>query len=174
MSQDKTATTAKEESGKIDRRSMPGFAAASLAGTLLTSSMSGESHQTSAPAPRRRRFKSKVIAITGATSAIGRAAALQFAAEGAQVSFCGPMRSSVKRLRVRSNYAAEKVFTCGLMCAMKPNCKPSSIKPTLNVPWDHRQRAGAESCGHGTCDRCGPEADGKAVGEVSCTGAGQI
>jgi NAD(P)-dependent dehydrogenase (short-subunit alcohol dehydrogenase family) len=41
------------------------------------------------PRPGRRRFEDKVVAITGATSGIGRAAALQFAAEGAKVAFCG-------------------------------------------------------------------------------------
>lgn len=41
------------------------------------------------PLPGRRRFQGKVVAITGATSGIGRAAAIQFAAEGAKVAFCG-------------------------------------------------------------------------------------
>jgi hypothetical protein len=41
------------------------------------------------PRPGRRRFEDKVVAITGATSGIGRAAALQFAAEGGKVAFCG-------------------------------------------------------------------------------------
>ena len=41
------------------------------------------------PKPGRRRFEDKVVAITGATSGIGRAAALQFAAEGGKVAFCG-------------------------------------------------------------------------------------
>ena len=35
------------------------------------------------------RFVGKVVAITGATSGIGRAAAIAFAAEGARVCFCG-------------------------------------------------------------------------------------
>jgi NAD(P)-dependent dehydrogenase (short-subunit alcohol dehydrogenase family) len=35
------------------------------------------------------RFKNKVVLITGATSGIGRAAALAFAAEGGKVAFCG-------------------------------------------------------------------------------------
>src|SRR6266851_8702520 len=41
------------------------------------------------PPPGRRRFEGKVVAITGATSGIGRAAALAFAAEGGKVAFCG-------------------------------------------------------------------------------------
>ena len=41
------------------------------------------------PPPGRRRFEGKVITITGATSGIGRAAALAFAAEGGKVAFCG-------------------------------------------------------------------------------------
>jgi NAD(P)-dependent dehydrogenase (short-subunit alcohol dehydrogenase family) len=45
------------------------------------------------PAPRelspRQRFAGKVVMITGATSGIGRAAAIAFAREGAKVAFCG-------------------------------------------------------------------------------------
>jgi NAD(P)-dependent dehydrogenase (short-subunit alcohol dehydrogenase family) len=41
------------------------------------------------PPPGRRRFENKIVAITGTTSGIGRAAALQFAAEGGKVAFCG-------------------------------------------------------------------------------------
>lgn len=41
------------------------------------------------PAATRRRFEGKVVAITGATSGIGRAAAFAFAREGAKVGFCG-------------------------------------------------------------------------------------
>jgi len=36
-----------------------------------------------------RRFAGKVVLITGATSGIGRAAAVRFAAEGGKVGFCG-------------------------------------------------------------------------------------
>src|SRR5579862_6466504 len=41
------------------------------------------------PTAQRRRFENKVVLITGATSGIGRAAAIMFAAEGAKVAFCG-------------------------------------------------------------------------------------
>jgi NAD(P)-dependent dehydrogenase (short-subunit alcohol dehydrogenase family) len=54
------------------------------------------------PAPvfvaARRRFEGKVILITGATSGIGRAAAIQFAAEGGKVAFCGRRESLGRQL----------------------------------------------------------------------------
>jgi NAD(P)-dependent dehydrogenase (short-subunit alcohol dehydrogenase family) len=42
-----------------------------------------------AASPARLRFHGKVVLITGATSGIGRAAALLFAAEGGKVALCG-------------------------------------------------------------------------------------
>jgi NAD(P)-dependent dehydrogenase (short-subunit alcohol dehydrogenase family) len=45
--------------------------------------------QASVNPSNRKRFEGKVIAITGATSGIGRAAAEAFAGEGGKVAFCG-------------------------------------------------------------------------------------
>lgn len=84
MDKEKTGTTAMRENRKIDRRSVLGMAATGLVGAMLTYSMRGESQKASAPTANRRRFEGKVVVITGATSGIGRAAALQFAAEGAK------------------------------------------------------------------------------------------
>ena len=70
-----------------DRRTMIGLAAAALAGSL--SSCVAKPTTGLAKQAARRRFAGKAVLITGATSGIGRAAALQFAAEGGQVAFCG-------------------------------------------------------------------------------------
>lgn len=48
-----------------------------------------QSLPAAARAPSKRRFEGKVVIVTGATSGIGRAAAIAFAAEGARVGFCG-------------------------------------------------------------------------------------
>ena len=66
-----------------------------LAGVTLAKS-------SAPPAPvfvaGRRRFDGKVVLITGATSGIGRAAAIQFAAEGGKVAFCGRRESLGRQL----------------------------------------------------------------------------
>jgi hypothetical protein len=64
---------------------MLGLTAAAVAGSVAACS---EASSSVAPATKRR-FENKVIVITGATSGIGRAAALAFAAEGGKVGFCG-------------------------------------------------------------------------------------
>jgi NAD(P)-dependent dehydrogenase (short-subunit alcohol dehydrogenase family) len=65
-----------------DRRTFLGHAAALTGGLMLGA--------PPAPTPpQRRRFENKIVVITGATSGIGRAAAILFAAEGARVAFCG-------------------------------------------------------------------------------------
>lgn len=59
------------------------------AGTLGAAAASGPVLAASMAQPGKKRFAGKVVAITGATSGIGAAAAKMFAAEGAQVTFCG-------------------------------------------------------------------------------------
>lgn len=71
------------ESG-LSRRAVLGGAAAGLAATVAT-----VAPQASAARGGRGRYAGKVVLITGATSGIGRAAAKAFAAEGAEVGFCG-------------------------------------------------------------------------------------
>ena len=74
----------------LDRRTMLSMTAAGLAGSMAA--CASARHAPAAlkeTGQLRRRFEGKVVIITGATSGIGRAAALQFAGEGAKVSFCG-------------------------------------------------------------------------------------
>jgi NAD(P)-dependent dehydrogenase (short-subunit alcohol dehydrogenase family) len=72
---------------EINRRAVLGLTAAAVAGSLAACSEASSS--VAASAATKRRFENKVIVITGATSGIGRAAALAFAAEGGKVGFCG-------------------------------------------------------------------------------------
>jgi NAD(P)-dependent dehydrogenase (short-subunit alcohol dehydrogenase family) len=82
MSADKTSIT---------RRGLLGASAYGAAG--LGAGLAGGALLADQGAPAyiagRRRFAGKVVLITGATSGIGRAAAIQFAAEGGKVAFCG-------------------------------------------------------------------------------------
>jgi NAD(P)-dependent dehydrogenase (short-subunit alcohol dehydrogenase family) len=78
----------------ISRRALlvgsAGAAAMGVAG--LAAGIAVGAHEVP-PAPTsvssRRRFTNKVVMVTGATSGIGRAAAIAFAREGARVTFCG-------------------------------------------------------------------------------------
>ena len=72
---------------QIDRRAMLGLTAATVAGSLASCSKAAQPASSSVVA--KRRFENKVVIVTGATSGIGRAAALAFAAEGGKVGFCG-------------------------------------------------------------------------------------
>lgn len=75
------------------RRQLLGAAAVGVAG--LAAGVAGGAVATGTRSvavierTNRPRFAGKVVLITGATSGIGRAAALRFAAEGGKVAFCG-------------------------------------------------------------------------------------
>jgi len=86
--------TNERDKPSITRRHIIGGTAMSAAGVglgLAAGAMLGTSSAPPAPVviAGRRRFAGKVVLITGATSGIGRAAAIQFAAEGGKVAFCG-------------------------------------------------------------------------------------
>jgi hypothetical protein len=70
-----------------------GGASATTAGIAGLAAGIGVGAHEVPPAPRdvssRQRFANKAVMITGATSGIGRAAAIAFAREGARVTFCG-------------------------------------------------------------------------------------
>jgi NAD(P)-dependent dehydrogenase (short-subunit alcohol dehydrogenase family) len=77
----------KIDNSLINRRAMLGLTAAAAAGAVTACTKATAPVASSAPA--RRRFENKVVIVTGATSGIGRAAAVAFAAEGGKVGFCG-------------------------------------------------------------------------------------
>ena len=83
-----------QDTGKPSRRRILGTAAAGV-GAGLALGLSGGvvlGQSSSPPPPPRiegRRFEGKVAVVTGATSGIGRSAAIAFAREGGKVGFCG-------------------------------------------------------------------------------------
>jgi NAD(P)-dependent dehydrogenase (short-subunit alcohol dehydrogenase family) len=77
----------KNDNSLIDRRAMLGFTTAAVVGAVAACTK-GPTPVAASP-PARRRFENKVVIVTGATSGIGRAAAIAFAAEGGKVGFCG-------------------------------------------------------------------------------------
>ncbi|MGV9367283.1 SDR family NAD(P)-dependent oxidoreductase [Amycolatopsis sp. NPDC003731] len=91
----------------VTRRAVLGGGAASAAAVLAGAS------SASASAPVQGRFDGKVVLITGATSGIGREAALAFAAQGARVGFCGRRaelgREVERELRGRGCYVRADV-----------------------------------------------------------------
>jgi len=86
MEQGKKSPT---EKSMMNRRSALAVVGGAVAGSLLTSIVEKAQPQSPLGVPHRKRFEGKVVIITGATSGIGRAAAVAFAAEGGKVAFCG-------------------------------------------------------------------------------------
>jgi len=90
MSRELTKFFPERNDSKMCRRSLLGMTAAGSAGSLVACTTGSQASSGSATSNfPRRRFEGKVVIITSATSGIGRAAALQFAAEGGKLSFCG-------------------------------------------------------------------------------------
>ncbi|WP_051114779.1 SDR family NAD(P)-dependent oxidoreductase [Actinokineospora enzanensis] len=84
-----------EETKRFSRRRLLATSGAAGAVGVLAGAVGGVALvQGGAPTPTitpsgARRFTDKVVLVTGATSGIGRAAAVRFAAEGGRVAFCG-------------------------------------------------------------------------------------
>ena len=73
----------------LDRRRMLAMTAVAMTGGIAACARGTARNSASLHIDSRRRFENKVVLITGATSGIGRAAAIGFAAEGGKVAFCG-------------------------------------------------------------------------------------
>lgn len=73
----------------LDRRTMLALTAAAITAGVAGCARGIDSNTPAAHTDLRRRFENKVVLITGATSGIGRVAAIGVAAEGGKVAFCG-------------------------------------------------------------------------------------
>jgi NAD(P)-dependent dehydrogenase (short-subunit alcohol dehydrogenase family) len=85
---DEAAPKEKNERASTSRRVLLGAAATGALG-LAGGYLARNPHGPPMAVRVARRFENRVVLVTGATSGIGKAAAMAFAAEGGKVAFCG-------------------------------------------------------------------------------------
>lgn len=94
MTQKKPTSNSRRDFIKLGGGILAGTTAITAVGSSLNAAQAqttsrNDAKEASSQAPKSKRFQDKVVLITGATSGIGRAAALAFAMEGAKVAFNG-------------------------------------------------------------------------------------